>query len=210
MKDNTLYVKVKQDSRVPNKNVYIEDIAKLYSTDKEMVKRLNKVLFYYSKKQDNSKYMFTFLRLLELIHKEYPNVSVENIGEADFIVEIVSTEQKKKWREVLKIILICTIAFFGSAFSIMTFNTDVSVGDVFQNVYKLVLGENRQSEFMIVESAYSIGICIGIIGFFNHFSRWKLHNDPTPIQVEMRTYEENVNKALIQDAAREGKTIDAD
>ena len=32
----------------------------------------------------------------------------------------------------------------------------------------------------------------------------------TPIQVEMHTYEEQVNKTLIAAASREGKTIDSD
>ena len=32
--------------------------------------------------------------------------------------------------------------------------------------------------------------------------------DPTPIEVEMRVYETEVNKALIETADREGKTVD--
>lgn len=32
--------------------------------------------------------------------------------------------------------------------------------------------------------------------------------DPTPIHVEMRSYEKQVNEAIIEDASREGKTID--
>ena len=49
---------------------------------------------------------------------------------------------------------------------------------------------------------------LGIIVFFNHFSKKKLTTDPTPIHVEMRNYEKQINEAIIQDASREGKTID--
>ena len=45
--------------------------------------------------------------------------------------------------------------------------------------------------------------------FFNHYTKRGLREDPTPVQVEMRIYEEDVNKALIKNASREGKTIDA-
>ena len=51
---------------------------------------------------------------------------------------------------------------------------------------------------------------LGIIVFFNHFSRKKLHNDPTPIEIEICTYEEDSNKTMLERAEREGKTIDAD
>jgi len=37
-----------------------------------------------------------------------------------------------------------------------------------------------------------------------------MSSDPTPLQVEMRIYEEEVNKALIKEASREGNTIDVD
>ena len=52
------------------------------------------------------------------------------------------------------------------------------------------------------------GFQSALLYFFNHFSRKKLTTDPTPIHVEMRNYESQVNKALIEDASREGKTID--
>lgn len=89
----------------------------------------------------------------------------------------------------------------------MTFNTDVSVPDVFDLAYRLVLGKEQEGAG-IVEIGYSIGLAVGIIVFYNHFYRKILKDDPTPIQVEMRKYEEELNSAMIQDSAREGKTID--
>ena len=99
------------------------------------------------------------------------------------------------------------IAFFGAAFTIMTFNEDVSVSDVFDKVYQMVMGTSKQGG-TILEISYAAGLPIGILVFYNHFRRRKIKNDPTPIQVEMRTYEEQVNKALISTASREGNTID--
>lgn len=56
--------------------------------------------------------------------------------------------------------------------------------------------------------AYSIGLAIGIIVFFNHIGGRRITKDPTPIEVEMRIYEDDVNNALVETADREGKTID--
>ena len=62
--------------------------------------------------------------------------------------------------------------------------------------------------YTILEMSYSLGLAVGIIVFFNHIGGRRITKDPTPIEVEMRVYESDVNKALIETADREGKTID--
>ena len=44
---------------------------------------------------------------------------------------------------------------------------------------------------------YSIGLGFGIIIFFNHFSKLTLTEDPTPIEIEMTTYEKETNASII-------------
>ena len=80
------------------------------------------------------------------------------------------------------------------------------LSNLFNKLYKLLLGTKNGHN--VIEIAYSIGIGLGIILFFNHFSRKKLQKDLTPIQIEMRTYEQDMNTAFIKDAEREGKTKD--
>ena len=48
----------------------------------------------------------------------------------------------------------------------------------------------------------------GDFAVFNHFTSWKFSLDPTPLEVEMRLYEENVNKTLIQNEERKEDDID--
>ena len=56
--------------------------------------------------------------------------------------------------------------------------------------------------FTVLEITYSIGIGLGVLFFFNHFGHMKITDDPTPMQIQMRLYEENVNKTLIKDIDR--------
>ena len=56
-----------------------------------------------------------------------------------------------------------------------------------------------------LEVSYSVGLAAGIILFFNHVGGRRLTKDPTPSEVAMRNYEEDVDKALIAQAGREGK-----
>ena len=62
----------------------------------------------------------------------------------------------------------------------------------------------------ILEISYSIGIGLGIIIFYNHFGKKKLSNDPTPIELEMRQYETDIENALIDGVVRKDKHIDVD
>jgi stage V sporulation protein AA len=62
---------------------------------------------------------------------------------------------------------------------------------------------NPSDRFTVIEVAYSIGLAAGIIIFYNHIGGKRLTSDPTPLEVEMRNYESDVNKAIIVMADRE-------
>ena len=83
----------------------------------------------------------------------------------------------------------------------MTFNNDVDLGSLFDQFYTLDMGKSSDG-FTILELSYSVGIGLGVLLFFNHFGHLKLSDDPTPMQVQMRTYEDDVNKTLIEQAER--------
>ena len=97
--------------------------------------------------------------------------------------------------------------FFRNRLTIMAFHNDISINKIFSHVHELVMGYASEG-YSILEVSYSIGLAIGIILFFNHVGGRRITKDPTPIEVEMRVYETDVNKALIETADREGKSID--
>lgn len=210
MKDDVIYIKIPQNVEVTNKKVYVGDLGTIFCANKALEKELgNQVLMVVDSKQD-MKYMFSILKVVEIASKLSPQASVVNLGETDFILSYKVPQQHKKWLEYGKTALVCLSIFFGAAFTIMTFNEDVSVADVFTMVYGLFLGKESAYQGHLLEISYSIGLAVGILLFFNHFSQKKIHNDPTPIEIEICTYEEESNKTMLERAGREGKTIDAD
>ena len=60
-----------------------------------------------------------------------------------------------------------------------------------------------------MEVSYSIGLAVGILVFYNHFGPKKLSKDLTPIEVEMRKYETEINQALIDGHNRQDGKLDA-
>ena len=201
--EEILYVKIKQNIPVSKKSITFKDIATLYCTNKDIVKNLEKEIFYTLPNNTPQKNMFTIAKVYEGIHKRYPNLTIENLGERDFIIDYEYPDKREasKGMEYFKTVLVALVIFFGAAFTIMTFNEDVSVSSVFDKVYELVMG-TKKGGGSIIEISYAIGVPVGILVFYNHFRRRKVKEDPTPIQVEMSTYEEQVKKALIARASR--------
>lgn len=206
MKSDVVYLKLPQSAQVVNRKIFLQDVAEIYTADTELQKKIGKTILYTVDGDKNQKLVFSVMKLIQTVQKEYPDIEIENIGESDFIVEYKMPLAPKKGMEYAKLAILSLIVFIGAAFTIMTFNTDVSVGEVFDNLYYLVTGTKKNSG-SILEVSYSAGILIGILGFYNHFKGEKLHDDPTPIHIEMRNYEEEMNKAIIKDADREGKTL---
>ena len=207
--EEILFIKVAQNVPVKNRTLTFRDIADMYCANRDIVKTLEKEIFYTLPAGGSQKTIFTITKVYEGILKIYPHLQIENMGEQDFIVDLEEPDKKEKSRaaEYAKAIFVGLIIFFGAAFTIMTFNEDVSVAAVFDKVYFLIMGQAKTGGSML-EVCYAIGLPLGILVFYNHFRRKKLRDDLTPIQVEMNNYEEQVNKAIIKTAAREGKTID--
>ena len=105
------------------------------------------------------------------------------------------------------------LAFFGTAYSIMSYNGDVGAIDLLQDLYQMFTGTQASAttagyRFGIL--FYCVGLFFGMLLFFNHGLNHKKADDPTPLQVQMRLYERDVNDAIVVDSAREGTSLDVD
>ena len=99
----------------------------------------------------------------------------------------------------------CVIVLIGSMFTIMAYNNDVGVLELFDKVYSLVLNGEGNG---ILELSYSIGLTFGIGVFYNHFAGKKLSDTPTPVEVQMRSYETDVDNAVVERASRQKEEFD--
>lgn len=211
---DTLYIKIDQNVLVHKPNVVLKDIASLTCTNTDIVHKLKTMkvhTFHHpvGKKQEKQQIeVFSILKIIEDIGKEYPSLDIQNLGEKDFVLEYVPKEEPK-WLGITKAAVICILVFFGSAFTIMTFNNDVGVADVFQKFYAQVMGR-KSSGFTTLEVGYCIGLGLGILIFFNHIGRKKVTHDPTPMQVQMRKYEQDVDTTFIENCSRKGTNVDVD
>ena len=202
-----LYLKAEQNAEVMEEHVCVKDIASLYCGDSNICAKAKSLKVYQFNEKKRKRQVISILKVIELIEKECPGVTVESIGENATLIELVNTDKHKGPVQWIKLVFAAGISFFGTGFTIMAFHNDISINRIFARVYEMVMGYPSDG-YSILEVAYSIGLAAGIILFFNHIGGRRITKDPTPIEVEMRVYETDVNKALIETADREGKTID--
>ena len=154
--------------------------------------------------------VISILDIIEEIKKNCDEeVSITNLGQPNVVVYYKAFDPSDRIKQTFKFILLCLIAFFGAGFSIISYNSDVNLLgqlDLLQNVFT----GGSESGAAIGAVSYSIGLFIGIIIFFNHGTNKKFTDDPTPLQVQMRQYEQEVNQTIITDATRKKDVRDAD
>ncbi|MCI7226303.1 MAG: stage V sporulation protein AA [Lachnospiraceae bacterium] len=196
MATETLYLKIDSNVLVHQKNLIVKDIAQTACANSSVQNKVQTLKLSNLQISKPGRYVKSVLDVLEAIQKEYPSLKIENLGEADFIITYEEEKGKSRLIGYLKTILVSVLSFFGAAFSIMTFNNDVDIRGLFADVYLLFTGQTSDG-FTVLELAYSFGLGIGIILFFNHFAGKRIETDPTPMDVQMHTYEQDVNQTIM-------------
>ena len=192
-----LYMQIDANIKIKHPHIYLQDIARLSCSDSKILNRLRVMPVINLKPDAPGRYVMSVMDLVDKIQQKEPDLTVTPLGETDFILTYEKPGSQNLIFRWLKIALVCLITFFGAAFSIMTFNADVDVEKLFQQIYFQVTGQNS-SGFTPLEIAYSAGLGLGILFFFNHFGHRKITADPTPMQVQMRKYEDDVNTTITE------------
>ena len=198
---DTLYIQTEENVEVHHPHVYLQDIAKLSCSNSKMLNKLRVMPVANLQPDKPGRYVISVMDLIKEIQQKEPDLDITTIGEPTFLI----TYQKEGTVNIVlrwcKVVFVCLATFLGAGFSIMTFNNDVDIPALFEQIYTQVTGQASDG-FSILEISYSVGIGLGVLFFFNHFGRMKLTDDPTPMQVQMRLYENDVNTTIMEDNSR--------
>lgn len=203
----TLYIKGDRDVEVTKTDITLGDIVSIECSNKEVIPKLKAMKILKIPDNGRQRFVISILKIIACIHEKYPNMDVQNLGETDIIITYENQKTKGMASHLIKIGFVSVLTFVGAAFSIMAFNNDVSIVKLFSKIYKFMTGAAPQG-WSILEVSYSVGITIGILLFFNHFGKKKFTVDPTPLEVQMRTYENEIQTTLVENASRRGEELD--
>ena len=192
-----IYIKpVEKVQMVQKREVLLRDVAEVFVSG-QTKGEAEKLPVFRIPTDRKKTYLISVMDLIQTLSQKYPDATISNVGEMDILIEYLPKAEKttKLWTWT-KVAFVSLILFVGAATTIMCFHSDVQLPLIFQNMYYIFYGENREMSALL-SIPYSIGLGLGIIVFFNHFSKISLTEDPTPIEIEMTTYEKETNASVI-------------
>ncbi len=203
----TVYIKGDQSVEVQNREVTLGDVVSMECTNTHIVSKLKTITLLKVHDSKKHRYVVSILKIIEKIHEEYPSLDIQNMGAKDIIITYEPQKKQNKLLHWMKVCVVLVITFLGAAFSIMAFNNDVDTPKLMSQIYEQIMGEPKAG-VTIMELMYSIGVVLGILIFFNHFGKKRFSVDPTPMEVEMRVYENDIQTTVIDTYARKGQELD--
>lgn len=206
---DTLYIKGDRDVELTKTEVTLGDILSLECSNKTVIPKIKsiKLVKFSEQGKKQQRVVISVLKIIACIHEQYPNLDIQNLGETDIILTYENQNTSGNIVHLLKTAVVVILVFCGSAFSIMAFHNDVSITKLFSQIYLALTGVESDG-YTMLEVSYSIGIIIGILVFFNHFGKKRFTVDPTPLEVQMRLYENDIQTTLVEDASRRKEELD--
>ncbi len=206
--EQVIYIKTPQCVEVQHTKIILGDFLTAYSPSQQLKTQVLSIPFYTFHTGQKEQLIVSILKVIEIITNKFPDVEIQNIGEEDVIITYTPVSKSAKIKEFIFTAFICLVAFFGGGYAIMAYNTDAGAKELFTFLSMLFLG-NATSGVAYLIVTYSIGLTLGMILFFNHIGHKKLTSDPTPLEVQMRLYENDLSTTIIKNADRLGETIEA-
>lgn len=133
--------------------------------------------------------------VMKLIRRHFPSFEIRYAGPAQTLVEI-NTDLKPA--SIISVLFAVLVLFIGSGLAIMNFHVDVSMQQVHERIYYLITGVHKKSP-LILQIPYSLGIGVGIFLFFNRLFKKRYKEEPSPLELEVFLYQENIDQFMIND-----------
>jgi stage V sporulation protein AA len=192
-----IYIQLKNRVTVPiGKGVMLRDVAFLI-TEPEWREPLYSLLLLQPEQSDGNLILIDLLTVIPRIHELLPHAEIQPIGEGRTIVQIEGPATANK-PSIALFVLVWLLLFFGSALTIMNFHADVSMQEVQIRIVEMLTGRRDEHPY-VFQIAYSLGIGLGMVIFFNHLFKKKWNEEPTPLEVEMFLYQKNIDHYVVNE-----------
>ncbi|WP_174613652.1 stage V sporulation protein AA [Virgibacillus ihumii] len=185
-----IYLRMKKNVELNRmQRLFLKDIAYISAPSGLKSKLENNFIYEVTKKDRNIIIIDSFM-VIDHLNELYPGLEFQLIGPAQSIIRI------KKVRKTPSVLLasgVWILLFIGTAMTIMNFHYDVSMQDVQQKLHFLLTGEENQYPLWI-QIPYSFGLGIGMLLFFNHWFTKRFNEEPSPLEVEIYNYQQDLDQ----------------
>lgn len=181
-----------------NQTVRIKDIARIIGPE-EVITKIEEIILLTVKKEDKNIIVIDLAQVIMSIRKVHPTIEVETFGPSQTIIEIILSKKKMSY---LTFALVWFLLFVGGGMTIMNFHVDVSMGEVHQKIFTIITGKVEDKP-LLIQIPYSFGLGMGMILFFNHFFKKRFNEEPSPLEVEMFNYQQDLDRYVIMNENKE-------
>jgi stage V sporulation protein AA len=198
--EKTVYIRLRHRVFIqPNDKIFLKDIAQIIAED-TLHNQIGDRVLYQADAKDRNIIIIDVMHVVEEIKKFDSMIDVQIIGPSQTIIEVV---YKKRKISPIFFLIIWFLLFFGSMLTIMNFHEDVSMQDAHQRLYKIITGKSVDKPLMF-QIPYSFGLGLGMILFFNHVFKKRLNEEPSPLEVEMFNYQQDLDRYVVMHENKEG------
>jgi len=191
--ENTIYIRMRHRLQVrPHDSIKLQDVAQIIAED-SLLEKVKDCIVYTVSEKDQNIIILDVMKVIPILTYVVDQINIEIIGQTQTIIEVV---YKKIGVSIPLFILIWLLLFFGAALAIMNFHEDVSMQAVHQRIYKIITGKENVKP-LLLQIPYSIGLGLGMILFFNHVFKKRLNEEPSPLEVEMFNYQQDLDRYVI-------------
>lgn len=202
-----VYLSFQKNSEVHNKQIKVGDVASVWCTDNTLLSKIKNLVILHAPETESRRFVVSVLKVISIIEKNISGVDIICMGETDFIVSYKRDKEKHAFLDYVKVFFVSIIVFCGSAFAIMAYENDIDINGVFNSMNEWV-NEGKKYGLLIQQISYSVGLTVGILIFYNRVGKRKSIKDPTPLDIQMRLYEDDINTAIINKSEREERIDD--
>jgi stage V sporulation protein AA len=193
MHSSSVYVRMRlKVGAEPNQQIKIGDLAKIIAED-ELKSEIENIQIHQVNMRDKNFVVIDVMQVIREICRYHGDLDIQTVGPTQ---TIISVQYKKKRLAPVYFILVWLLLFIGAGLAIMNFHEDVSMQAVHQKIYYLITGKTNEYP-LLLQVPYSIGLGLGMVLFFNHVFRKKLNEEPSPLDVEMFNYQQDLDQYVI-------------
>lgn len=190
--EGIVYIRMKKYTHASvNQSVKLQDVA-FISTSSLLEEGLEHTPIYQISKKDNHIVVIDSFLVIKHLNKLYPKLEFQLIGPSETIIHVKQPEKKPS---IILVSFVWILLFIGTGMTIMNFHYDVSMQEVHQKLHYLFTG--KQNDYPLwIQVPYSFGLGLGMILFFNHWFKKKFNEEPSPLEVELFNYQQNIKDYL--------------
>lgn len=191
--EDTIYIQMRHRVEFKeNRTIRLCDIAGILAPE-HLLETLKALELHMKTDKENKFVVIDALMVIEKIGRQFPKINIETVGPEETIVEFV---KKSKAATLPLFIAVWLLLFVGSGLTIMNFHEETSMQAIHQKLYWMLTGMENDRPYLL-QIPYSIGLGIGMILFFNHLFKKRINEEPSPLEIEMFNYQQDMDKFVV-------------